>query len=191
MAFPSSACVVDVIRCSFTYDNCKIYLREINKFINNVNENENHLMNAKKTGKEDNKQQLHCITKILRIKNTFRELISKDSTNNTNDRNDKKEIQMSKFEYADIKINVLISNEDGSIQIIGETQWLLNMMQNVCGYFLSALFCFPFKQTFLQQLQCQGFVILKLFCFLGDVFTIGKKENAFIILANKNGRIYE
>lgn len=63
------------------------------------------------------------IKKILRIKNGFG--IFKDGKNNP-------KLSLADYNYTDIKINVLISNEDGSIQIIGETQWLLNMMQNVC-----------------------------------------------------------
>ena len=117
MRFPSSACVVDVVRCSFTYDNCKIFLNEVNKFINTVNENEKRLNDfrngntSKTTTTKEKEKELFCVTKILRIKNTFGGLVDKDSQQDGN-------IKMAKFEYADIKINVLIE-ADGKA-IIGE-----------------------------------------------------------------------
>ena len=131
--FPSSACIADCIRCvslylyilcfcffdlvwkycfdvlylyiyaknrcSFTYDNCKLFLSEINKFIDKVKTNEENIKQSKKDA------ELYCITKILRIKNTFRDLV--DSNGN-----------IQKFDYADIKINVLV--EYGGKSIIGE-----------------------------------------------------------------------
>ena len=62
------------------------------------------------------------IKKILRVKNGF---------NKFRNVNNIKSIKLSDCEYNDIKINVLISNKDGSIQIIGEIQWLLNIMKSV------------------------------------------------------------
>ena len=62
------------------------------------------------------------IKKILRVKNGFSKFRYIQNIKNIN---------LSDCEYNDIKINVLISNEDGSIEIIGETQWLLNIMKSV------------------------------------------------------------
>ena len=62
------------------------------------------------------------IKKVLRVKNGFTKFRYIHDTSSIN---------LSDCEYNDIKINVLISNEDGSIQIIGETQWLLNIMKIV------------------------------------------------------------
>ena len=98
-------CSVDLVRCSIAFDNWEDMEKAILKFVHRINTSQNRY-----------------IRKILRIKNGFSMF--------HNLRYGQK-LTLADYNYTDIKINVLISNEDGSIQIIGETQWLLNMMQDV------------------------------------------------------------
>ena len=67
---------------------------------------------------------LGCLTKIVRIKNSFKNLpkLSDIDINQTNNNS----INMSQFTYADVKVNVLI--ECRGTKMIGEIQFLLNWM---------------------------------------------------------------
>lgn len=98
--WPRTAKLIDIIRCSITFNSCKEMYDALMVFKHRVDHN-----------------QGDCIKKILRIKNGFSTI---KNWKNTND-----------FEYRDIKLNVLISNNDNSKQIIGEIQFLLSLMLNV------------------------------------------------------------
>ena len=102
--YPRTASIVDLVRCSITFDNATEMLRFFRKFRQRIDD-----------------KQTRCIKKILRIKNGF-ESILKDSGN------DDKELKAVGCDYRDIKMNVLISNDDGSEQIVGEVQLLTRIM---------------------------------------------------------------
>lgn len=97
---------VDLVRCSITFDNWDDMKDAIYKFDKRVS------TYSKKI----------CIKKILRIKNGFYKF---------KDMSKIEDIKLSDCEYNDIKLNVLISNDDNSVQIIGEIQLLLDFMSKV------------------------------------------------------------
>ena len=92
--YPRTASIVDLVRCSITFDSGKVMARVIRKF--------QKMIESKET---------RCIKSILRTKNGFEQIGS--------------DLTIDECDYRDIKMNVLISNRDGSEQVIGEIQWLL------------------------------------------------------------------
>ena len=58
-SYPTSACIVDLLRCSITFENSESLLNGLNKIINEIN-------NGKIEG----------IKKILRIKNGFKDILN-------------------------------------------------------------------------------------------------------------------
>ena len=139
---------VDLVRCSIAFDRWEDMEAAILKFVNRINTSQNRY-----------------IKKILRINNGFSTFRNVGYG---------KKLSLADYHYTDVRINVLISNQDGSLQIIGETRWILNMMQDVSLCF----WCFFF------------------WCFVGCFFNVsffcltGEKETAFIIFTYKNSRIY-
>ena len=95
--YPSVACIVDCLRCSITYNNTANLLSGLNTFINNV-----------KNDKIDN------ITKILRIKNGFNNILKWQSFNDA--------------QYCDLKLNVIFNNQETNESQICEIQFLIKFL---------------------------------------------------------------
>ena len=111
--FPATARIVDLLRCSITFDNCSEMKDAINKFVDRY-----------KNGSENNTT---CIRKILRIKNGFKATKRWKKTDD--------------YGYCDVKMNVVIS--DGLRRtIIGEIQFIIGFqlrakqMGHACYSFL-------------------------------------------------------
>ena len=94
-------CICDVVRCSVTFNSCKELLTELNQFIANVD-----------SGK------MGCIKRVLRVKNMFCNCFDSNIPAAAMD--------LDKFSYCDIKINVVV--EHAGKQIICEIQFLLEWM---------------------------------------------------------------
>ena len=97
--WPYTQNIIDIIRCSVCFDNIKDLIDGVEKF-HNVTFNRNNC----------------CISKILRVKNGF--LNFEDESWNIDN--------LSQFNYADVKLNVLIEYND--IHVIGEIQFILSFM---------------------------------------------------------------
>ena len=87
----------DFLRCSLKYETPEALLKDLNKFVEKV---------------ENNK--VKCISKILRIKNGFKNILNWKSQNDC--------------EYVDIKINALFNNQENNCSQIVEIQLLLNFL---------------------------------------------------------------
>ena len=99
--WPYTSSIVDLVRCSVVFDTVDDLLNAVNTFEETIiNENENN----------------NVIKKVVRRKNGFYRKIQRESWN----------MQLSLFDYCDIKLNVIIEYFD--IQIIGEIQFLLEFM---------------------------------------------------------------
>ena len=105
--FPTCAELLDILRCSVTFNSCSDLLNGINTFMQRI-----------KDGKGG------VIKKIVRIKNGFKRI-----NGWFNNKNNKPEIDVNKCGYADIKLNVIISSKTGSkTALIGEIQFMLKWM---------------------------------------------------------------
>ena len=91
--YPTSAKILDINRCALQFDNIISLINFMKIFINKINN--------KKSG---------CITKIIRVKNGW------------------KEYNENRPQYTDIKLNCVINN--GNNKIIGEIQLLLSLMSD-------------------------------------------------------------
>ena len=80
-----------------------------------VNKFEELVLMLKQLCVKTNKNEGGCIKKVLRIKNGY-------------DYGKNKNLKDTDIEYRDIKVNVLVCNQDKTKQIIGEIQFLLNFM---------------------------------------------------------------
>ena len=91
------------------------------------------------------RKDLGCLTRIVRIKNTFKNFAKLNDGNNNND-----DDNMSQYTYADIKVNVLI--EYRGTKMIGEIQFILNWMLNAkkLGH---TLYGFSRNEEYMQQLS--------------------------------------
>eukprot|EP01084_Bolivina_argentea_P146708 256804_1 len=101
-SFPTSACLLDIIRCTLTF-------QTMNDLINGIKYFENEI-----------KSQNYCLKEILRVKNGFSESFT-FKKGNYNNRS--KPI----MQYVDIKYNVKIQNSLCK-DLIGEVQFLLSDM---------------------------------------------------------------
>lgn len=98
-----------VFLCIFV--SCKELLEELNQFIANVD-----------NGK------MGCVRRVLRVKNMFSKCFIDKKNNDSILRS--YQMQLDKYSYCDIKLNVII--EVNQKQIIGEVQFLLSWMLQVC-----------------------------------------------------------
>ena len=87
------------MRCSVTFSNPKQLLKHVTKFV----------------GKIENKE-IKCISRILRIKNGFKNILKWKSRDDS--------------EYVDIKFNVLFNNRENTQSQIVEIQFLLSFLIN-------------------------------------------------------------
>ena len=98
LLYPCGSLLLDIIRCSVTYNNIEGLLNGLNKFILDVN-----------NGK------IKCISRILRIKNGFSGII-----------NDWKNIKDAN--YCDIKLNCIYENDTKTESQIVEIQFLVKFL---------------------------------------------------------------
>ena len=95
--YPTCAELMDVVRCSVTFNTCKELIDGLNKFVDRV-----------KQGKAG------CIKQIVRCKNGFKKYENLNVIN------------AEKCGYVDVKLNVIIESKTGQkTAIIGEIQFLL------------------------------------------------------------------
>ena len=97
--YPTTAQIIDFIRCSLEFSSPTDLLNGMNIFVNAVN-----------SGKT-------CLKKICRIKNMFLE--NKRDNNNIWDL----------YKYADIKMNVLMVDDIQKLSMMVEVQFLMNFMK--------------------------------------------------------------
>ena len=81
--YPTSACILDLMRCSVTFDNVQLLLNGLEMFINAVNDG-----------------KVECLTKILRIKNGFKNILEWKDVNDA--------------EYCHVKLSALYRNDSKS-----------------------------------------------------------------------------
>ena len=93
-SYPTGACISDLMRCSITFENTKNLLEWLEKFLNLVD-----------NGK------IECLTKILRIKNGFKDILNWKSIKDA--------------AYCDLKLNVLYQNESKTESQIVEVRTLV------------------------------------------------------------------
>ena len=89
--YPSVSNIVDFLRCSITYPNVKEMINGLKDFINKINNKE-----------------IECLSKIMRIKNGFENVL--------------KWTDSSKADYCDIKLNVIYNNKNHTQSMIIEIQ---------------------------------------------------------------------
>ena len=106
LTWPRSACVVDLLRGSITFDNVTDMYNTLNQFIQIIENN--------KSKNKNGGQSLTCVIDILRIKNGFS--------------NVQNWIKIKDCQYVDIKLNVLIYDSESNVSIIGELQFLLKWL---------------------------------------------------------------
>ena len=87
----------DFLRCSVTFDTPGELLKNVESFIKAV---------------EEKRSDLKCFSKVLRVKNGFKNIVS-----NWKSADD--------AEYADIKINLIMNNKDNTQAQIVEIQFLV------------------------------------------------------------------
>ena len=107
--WPRTAHVVDVVRCSLTFDNAKDMMESIDKF--------EKLIKQDKGG---------CIRSIIRRKNSFviyDDLILKKAKTIEDRTRLVQSLPLNKFKYCDLKLNVVIDHKGRAI--IGEIQFLI------------------------------------------------------------------
>eukprot|EP01083_Nonionella_stella_P162116 531876_1 len=106
--FPTSAHVVDTIRCSLVFKDIPSLLSGLKTFINAINDHDQ--LQSADAQMESSK---YSITNILRLKNGFTEF------------------DINQPEYADVKLNVRVQKQienDVTYAIIGEVQFLVEEM---------------------------------------------------------------
>ena len=103
-SFPSSACILDFLRCSVTYKNVSHLLQNINQFVKKINNNE-----------------INCISKILCVKNGFKDILTwnRSSNNYLND-----------CQYIDVKFYLLFNGKSNTGSMIVEVRFLLEFLIN-------------------------------------------------------------
>ena len=89
--------LTDFLRCSVTFDTPEKLLTQVKSFIKAIEKKENNLK---------------CFSKVLRVKNGFKNIISNWKSS-------------SDAEYADIKINLIMNNKDNTQAQIVEIQFLV------------------------------------------------------------------
>ena len=82
--YPNTACILDFLRCSITYNNTQSLLNGLNKFVNSISNNE-----------------ISCLLEIKRIKNGFKNI--KEKWKSYKD-----------AEYCDIKLNIVYQSPFGN-----------------------------------------------------------------------------
>ena len=97
--FPSGACILDYLRCSITFKTPKELLDAVEYLIDEI---------------ENNK--IESLSKILRIKNGFENILKWDGNN------------ISDYNYVDLKMNVIFNNKDKRESQIVEIQFLLDFL---------------------------------------------------------------
>ena len=100
--FPNGACILDYLRCSITFDTPKQLLDGVEYVIDQIE------------GKK-----IQSLSKILRIKNGFGKYILNWDREN-----------LSKYDYVDLKMNVIFNNKNNTQSQIVELQFLLNFLLN-------------------------------------------------------------
>ena len=120
--FPNTGSLLDLIRCSVVFENVKDLIQACVKF--------GHIVDREKKG--------GIIARVLRIKNGFSK-INDQSWN----------VELNKFEYADIKFNVLIKTDE--VSFVGEIQFLLKFML-IAKKKQHSIYGFVRNETFFNEL---------------------------------------
>ena len=100
--WPRTASVVDLVRASITFDSCAAMIAGMTKFQELIGNGEGG-----------------SVQKVLRVKNMFKIYNSKK-----NGGIQITSLQLNKFSYCDIKMNLLIHEKHTNTAIIGEIQFL-------------------------------------------------------------------
>ena len=140
--------MIDFLRCSVVFDDIKNLTDGINKFMNIVGTS-NVIQGLKglnvkmqQVAKLKNLKGISggCLKRVVRIKNGFGS-IPDESWN----------VDLLKFDYADIKLNVVIENEKENVRLIGEIQFLLSFMLEAKkkGH---SIYGFVRKQDYFEQM---------------------------------------
>ena len=98
-SFPQSACILDFLRFSVTFDSIEGMVKALNQFINDINEN-----------------KIACLKPngVLRIKNGFKDISTKWKS-------------YKDAQYCDIKLNIIYYNNKGETMLV-EGQFLLKFL---------------------------------------------------------------
>ena len=97
--FPFGACILDYLRCSIAFETPKDLLDGVEHVINEIE-----------------KEEISSLTKILRIKNGFNNILSWDRKT------------MKDYNYVDLKMNVIFNNKNNTESQIVEIQFLLDFL---------------------------------------------------------------
>ena len=127
--FPTSACVIDIIRCSILSDTIQEYFDHITFFLSEIKKlKERHKEKSWLTRRNEKKTGQRLKMDIMRCKNGFFEMKNDHLFNSTT-----KELELPiPSSYCDIKFNVIVQYFDNrlneKISCVGEVQFLLKIM---------------------------------------------------------------
>lgn len=108
--FPSAAHVLDILRCSVSFDNIKDMVAAMKQFENALKKQDSNVSDTEN-------RSCGCIVDVVRIKNGFNDILSWQSVRDG--------------QYCDVKFNVIIYNSDTNESQIGEVQFLLKFLLKV------------------------------------------------------------
>lgn len=111
--WPYSSNIIDFVRCSVTFDNVKDYINGFNYLYKKFNSINNKGLGGDLNHSSNNntKNNKSCIQGIVRIKNDFNSISSQNISG------DVSTLKLDKFQYMDIKCNVLIEHNNVKLNI--------------------------------------------------------------------------